>query len=95
MKVVLSTGRSERPLVRVVLSSPDRTRRARVVLVLRRSVRLLEGLTDVDHGEQREHRGLQEADQQTEAEEEAEPGFDEDLEAAMKQIDEALQRRLG
>jgi hypothetical protein len=31
----------------------------------------------------------------TEAEEEAEPGFDEDLEAAMKQIDEALQRRVG
>ncbi len=31
----------------------------------------------------------------TEAEEEAEPGFDEDLEAAMKQIDDALQRRLA
>ena len=32
---------------------------------------------------------------QSEAEEEAEPGFDEDLEAVMKQIDESLQRRLG
>lgn len=32
---------------------------------------------------------------QGEAEEDVEPGFDEDLEAAMKQIDEALQRRLG
>jgi len=32
---------------------------------------------------------------QAEAEEEVEPGFDEELESAMKQIDEALQRRLG
>ena len=53
-----------------------------------------ETLADIDAEHQGELSEIMAAIR-TEAEEEAEPGFDENLEAAMKQIDEALQRRVG
>jgi hypothetical protein len=53
-----------------------------------------ETLADVEAEHQGELAEIMKAIQ-AEAEEGAEPGFDEDLESAMKQIDEALQRRLG
>ena len=53
-----------------------------------------ETLADVESEQQGELAEIMKAIQ-SEAEEEAEPGFDEDLEAVMKQIDEAMQRRMG
>jgi hypothetical protein len=53
-----------------------------------------ETLADVEDEQQGELAEIMRAIR-TEAEEETEPGFDEDLEAVMKQIDEAMQRRSG